>query len=41
MELPAADTPVVFPPWLAAYVVREVTDDPAYLNSSLAKADEA
>jgi len=40
VELPAADTPVVFPPWLAAYVVKEVTDDPAYLNSALAKADE-
>ncbi len=40
VELPAPDTPVVFPPWLAAYVVREVTDDPSYLNSALAKPDE-
>ncbi|HEY0780738.1 MAG TPA: hypothetical protein VGD56_22465, partial [Gemmatirosa sp.] len=40
VELPAPDTPVVFPPWLAAYVVREVTDDPTYLNSALAKPDE-
>ncbi|GJG85377.1 hypothetical protein tb265_05580 [Gemmatimonadetes bacterium T265] len=39
VELPAPDTPVAFPPWLAAYVVREVTDDPAYLNSALAKPD--
>ena len=39
VELPAPDTPVVFPSWLATYVVREVTDDPAYLNSTLAKPD--
>ena len=37
IELPAVDTPVEFPDWLAPYVVREVTDDPAYLNSNLAR----
>jgi CHAD domain-containing protein/CYTH domain-containing protein len=36
IELPAADSPVRFPDWLAPYVVREVTDDPAYLNFNLA-----
>ena len=38
VELPAADTPVSLPDWLAPHVVREVTDDPAYLNSNLACA---
>lgn len=37
IELPAIDTPVVFPAWLAAHVVREVTDEPAYLNLNLAR----
>lgn len=36
VELPAADTPVGMPEWLCAAVVREVTDDPRYRNSSLA-----
>lgn len=37
VELPAADVAVVFPEWLASWVVREVTDDPAWLNSALAR----
>lgn len=37
IELPSADAVVDVPPWLAPYVVREVTDDPAYLNLRLAK----
>lgn len=36
IELPAVDTPVVVPPWLASVVVREVTGDPAYVNANLA-----
>jgi CYTH domain-containing protein len=36
VELPEADTPVSLPDWLAPRVVREVTDDPAYLNFNLA-----
>ncbi|NUQ13653.1 MAG: CHAD domain-containing protein, partial [Gemmatimonadaceae bacterium] len=37
VELPSAETPVEFPKWLAPFVVREVTGDPAYLNSTLAR----
>jgi CHAD domain-containing protein/CYTH domain-containing protein len=37
IELPSADRVVEIPPWLLPYVVREVTDEPAYLNLSLAK----
>lgn len=37
IELPTADTEVAFPDWLAPYVEREVTDDPAYLNMNLAR----
>lgn len=36
IELPAVDTPVVVPPWLASVMVREVTGDPAYVNANLA-----
>lgn len=34
IELPESDHPVAPPPWLG----REVTDDPAYRNASLARA---
>jgi CYTH domain-containing protein len=37
IELPSADTPVEFPDWLAPFVEREVTGDPAYLNWTLAR----
>ncbi len=37
VELPSADATVVFPPWLEPYVVREVTDEDAYVNFNLAK----
>lgn len=37
VELPATDTPITFPPWLAPHVVREVTDDPEYVNANLAR----
>lgn len=33
VELPAADTPVDLPPWIG----EEVTDNPAYFNSNLAR----
>ena len=36
VELPAPDTPVVPPPWLARRIIREVTGDPNYLNENLA-----
>lgn len=36
-ELPAVDAPLAIPDWLAPVVVREVTDDPAYRNSALAR----
>jgi CYTH domain-containing protein len=36
VELPAAATAVVLPPWLAAVLVREVTDEPTYVNLNLA-----
>ena len=36
VELPARATEVPLPEWLRPLVVREVTDDPAYLNESLA-----
>jgi adenylate cyclase len=41
IELPAADTPVHFPDWLAPYVVREVTDEGAYTNAQLARESTA
>jgi len=37
VELPAADHPVTPPDWLAPVIVREVTDEPAYLNINLAR----
>lgn len=36
-ELPSADAPLTIPAWLAPYVEREVTDEPAFRNSALAK----
>lgn len=36
VELPSADERIVFPPWLAPLVVREVTDEASYRNYSLA-----
>jgi dihydrofolate reductase/CYTH domain-containing protein len=37
VELPAADHAVPIPDWLAPVLVREVTDEPAYLNLKLAR----
>jgi CYTH domain-containing protein len=37
VELPDAFTRVTLPDWLAPWAVREVTDDPAYTNWSLAR----
>lgn len=37
VELPSADVAVSFPEWLAPYVDREVTGDPAWLNVTLAR----
>ncbi|MFK7985196.1 MAG: CHAD domain-containing protein [Sandaracinaceae bacterium] len=37
IELPSEDTEVVLPAWLAPHVVRDVTDEPDYLNVHLAK----
>jgi adenylate cyclase len=37
VELPPPGDAPELPAWLAPWVVREVTDDPAYLNSSLAR----
>ncbi len=37
VELPAPDLVPALPEWLASAVVREVTDDPAYLNLNLAR----
>ena len=39
IELPTADTAVTVPGWLAPYVVKEVTDDSAYVNVNLASAE--
>jgi adenylate cyclase len=36
VELPSADHPVSIPAWLEGWIVREVTEDPAYRNSSIA-----
>jgi CHAD domain-containing protein/CYTH domain-containing protein len=38
VELPAATTAVALPDWLRPFVVRDVTDDPAYLNETLASS---
>jgi CHAD domain-containing protein/CYTH domain-containing protein len=37
VELPAADVVPELPDWLCPYVVREVTDEPEYLNVNLAR----
>ena len=37
VELPSADVQPVPPDWLQSYVVRDVTDEPAYLNFNLAR----
>jgi CYTH domain-containing protein len=37
IELPAADTVVSIPSWLAPVLVREVTDDGRYTNAQLAR----
>lgn len=37
VELPAADITPTIPDWLEPYVVREVTDEPGYVNVKLAK----
>ena len=37
LELPSAASVVEFPDWLAPYVEREVTGEPAYLNLNLAR----
>lgn len=37
VEIPSAETPVTVPDWLAPHVVREVTGEPAYQNSALAR----
>lgn len=36
-ELPSAETPLEIPGWLAPHIEREVTEDPAYRNSELAR----
>jgi CYTH domain-containing protein len=38
VELPAPDTPVAPPAWLAGAMIREVTEDPRYANVALARA---
>lgn len=43
VELPAVDHPVAVPPWLDGWIVREISEDPRYRNSELARrlaADE-
>jgi CYTH domain-containing protein len=37
VELPSESTEVTLPAWLAPFVVREVTSEPAYLNLRLAR----
>jgi CYTH domain-containing protein len=36
-ELPTADAPLAIPAWLAPWIDREVTDDPAFRNYELAR----
>jgi CYTH domain-containing protein len=36
--LPAPEVEVAIPAWLAPWVQREVTDDPAYANFELSRA---
>jgi CYTH domain-containing protein len=35
-ELPSADAPLEIPDWLAPFIVREVTEEPAFRNAELA-----
>ena len=35
-ELPSTDTPLDIPDWLAPFIVREVTEEPAFRNAELA-----
>jgi CHAD domain-containing protein/CYTH domain-containing protein len=37
VELPSSDTEVAVPDWLVPFVVREVTDEPEYVNINLAR----
>lgn len=37
LEIPSVDAPVRMPDWLKAVLVREVTDEKAYTNRSLAR----
>lgn len=37
VELPSLDAEVSIPGWLAPHIVRDVTDEPAYVNAVLAK----
>jgi len=37
LELPSVDTPVELPGWLAEVLIREVTDEPWYVNRQLAR----
>lgn len=39
VELPTADTVVEIPQWLEPYLVREVTDEAAYVNANLAQPE--
>lgn len=39
VELRSSDDEAVVPAWLAPFVEREVTDDPAYLNAVMARPD--
>jgi CHAD domain-containing protein/CYTH domain-containing protein len=41
VELPARTTAVALPDWLQPLVVRDVTDDPAFLNENLASSPAA
>lgn len=36
-ELPTVDTPLEVPAWLAPFIEREVTDEPAFRNSEMAR----
>lgn len=39
IELERADSLVVFPDWLAPYIIRDVTGDAAFLNRTMARPD--
>ena len=41
VELSGLDDRPALPEWLAPYVERDVTGEPAYFNSVLARADRA